>query len=189
MELKDVKAFLETNKDNEEVKNYLSELSKVTSEGVENYILTEEGKKWLGRHQDSFFTKGLETWKKNNLKKIVDEEIKKRNPGETEEQKKIRELEERLNQKEAAEKRQILLNKSLQIASEKKLPVEILDYFLGEDEESTMKNIEKLETVLNKQIETAVNERLKNGDYTPPCGDKGNGDYTLSSAIEAYYKK
>jgi len=174
MELKDVKAFLETNKDNEEVKNYLSELSKVTSEGVENYILTEEGKKWLGRHQDSFFTKGLETWKKNNLKKIVDEEIKKRNPDETEEQKKIRELEERLNQKEAAEKRQILLNKSLQIASEKKLPAEILDYFLGEDEESTMKNIEKLETVLNKQIETAVNERLKNGDYTPPAGGSDN---------------
>ncbi len=176
MDLQEIKAYFETNKDNVEVQNYLSELSKVTTEGVEQFVTTDEGKKWLGKHNDSFFTKGLESWKKNNLEKLISDEVAKRNPQETPEQKKIRELEERLNQKEAEEKKQTLLNKSLLIADEKKLPKDILEFFLGDTEESTVKNLESLEGVFSKNVEALVNERLKSGNYTPPNG--GNADET-----------
>jgi len=179
MELKDIKAYFETNKDTEEIKTYLAELSKVTNEGVEQFISSEDGKKWLGKHNDSFFTKGLESWKKNNLEKLISDEVSKRNPQETPEQKKIRELEERLNQKESEEKRQTLLNKSLLIADQKKLPKEILEHFLGDSEESTIKNLELLEGVFTKHVEALVEDKLKSG-YKPPAGG-GKGDKALTT--------
>lgn len=179
MDFNEVKTWMETNKDQEDVKNYLSELSRVTAEGVEGFINTEDGKKWIGKQNDSFFTKGLESWKNNNLEKIIEEEISKRNPAETPEQKKIRELEQRLNQKEADEKRQILKNQALTLATSKKLPVNIIDFFLGDSEDSTTQNLTKLEEVLNKHITAAVEERFKNG-YKPPTNSNTAAIMTLA---------
>lgn len=173
MNLQEIKTYLETNKDNEDVKNYLAELSKVTVEGVDSFINTEDGKKWIGKHNDSFFTKGLESWKKNNLDKLISDAVAKANPQETPEQKQIRELTERLNKKESDEKRQVVKNHALTHANTKKLPIEILDFFLGEDEDTTTQNLIKLEEIFNKHIQTTVEERLKSGSYVPP-GDSGN---------------
>ncbi|SHK42172.1 DUF4355 domain-containing protein [Desulforamulus aeronauticus] len=185
MDLQEIKAYFQTNKDNEDIKNYLSELSKVTTEGVDQFVATEEGKKWLGKHNDSFFTRGLESWKKNNLEKLIFDEVAKANPQETPEQKKIRELEERLNQKEAQEKRQSLLNKSLLIADQKKLPKDILEFFLGDSEESTIKNLDSLEGVFSKHVEALVNERMNNGNYTPPNDAKGNDIKTIQETFRS----
>lgn len=118
---------------------------------------------------------------------MIDEAVTKANPQETQEQKKIRELEERLNQKEKAETRQALLNKSLVIADEKKLPKDLLEYFLGENEETTTKNIEKLETVFNKHVETVVNERLK-GDYKPPKSGNEHNKNVVDMNMDEYAK-
>lgn len=172
MELKDIKAFLETNRENEEVKTYLEELSKVTQEGVKQFVETEDGKKWLSKHNDSFFSKGLESWKTNNLQKLIDDAVAKANPAETPEQKQIRELTDRLNQKEAAEKKQMLLNKGILHADTKKLPKDLVEFLLGEDEQSTIANIDKLETVFNPYVNSQVEERLKSG-YKPSNDDKG----------------
>lgn len=177
MDLAEVKAYLETNKDQEDVKSYLAALSKVTIEGAKSFIEKEEGKKWLGSLNDSFFSKGLESWKENNLQTLIDDAVKKANPAETEQQKEIRLLKERLDQKESAEKRQGLINKALLVADEKKLPKDLVEFFLGDDEENTTKNLDKLGSVMNTFVQTQVDERLK-GTYTPPSGgsgDKGDG--------------
>lgn len=166
MELKDIKAFLETNKEQEDVKAYLSELSKVTVEGVEQFIESDEGKRWLQPKLDKNFTKGLETWKNGNLQKIIDEAVAKANPEETPEQKQIRELTERLNQKEAQEKRQVLLNKGLLVADEKKLPKDLVEFLIGEDERTTIANLEKLESIFDPYVTKQVEEKLKGG-YKP----------------------
>jgi len=184
MDINEIKTFFETNKDNEDVKNYLSELSKVTVEGVEKFISTEEGKKWLSKQNDSFFSKGLETWKKNNLEKLINDEVAKRNT-ETPEQKQIRELTERLNKKEAEEKRQMLINKGLLKMDEKKLPKELIEFFVSNDTENgeqiTYKNLETLEKVFNTHIEAAVKARLGEG-YKPPTGN-GSGADSLQEQI------
>lgn len=177
MELKDIKAFLETNKENEEVKAYLSELSKVTAEGVEQFVGTEEGKKWLQPKLDKNFTKGLETWKTGNLQKLIDDAVAKANPSETPEQKQIRELTDRLNQKEAAEKKQTLLNKGILHADAKKLPKDLVEFLLGEDEKSTLANIDKLETIFNPYITSQVESRLKDG-YKPTNNTNTSGGIT-----------
>lgn len=171
MDLNEVKQFIEENKDNEEVKNYIGGL--ITPDRVEGYLNNDDGKKLLQPKLDSFFTKGLESWKGNNLQKLIDDAIAKSNPSETPEQKQIRELTERLNRKEGDEKRQVLLNKALLKADEKKLPKDVLEFFLGDDEESTVKNLDKLESVFSKHVETLVQERLKGSSYVPPKGGEG----------------
>lgn len=171
MDFNEVKSYIEQNAQSEEVSNYIKGL--VTPDRVSSFLDTEEGKKILQPKIDSHFTKGLDTWKNNNLEKLINDEIAKRNPQETPEQKQIRELTERLNKKEADEKRQVVKNHALTYANGKKLPVEIIDFFLGDNEENTTSNLTKLEEVLNKHITAAVEDRLKNG-YKPPTGDKSD---------------
>ncbi|OCZ52198.1 DUF4355 domain-containing protein [Dehalobacter sp. TeCB1] len=183
MDINEVKSYIEQNAQNEEVKNYIGGF--VTADRVNNFLDTEEGKKLIQPKIDGHFTKGLETWKTNNLEKIINEEVTKRNPAETEEQKQIRELTERLNKKEAEEKRQTLLNKSLLKADEKKLPKELVSFFLGDDEDGTYKNLDTLANVFNTHIENVVKERLGNDSYKPPK----NSNQTEADLIKEQIRK
>lgn len=170
MELKDVQEFIEQNKENEEVQGFIEGLSKVDVQRIQKLADEDKDiKSWLDSVKDKHSSKSLETWKTNNLQKLIDDA----NPAETAEQKMIRELTERLNKKEADEKRQTLLNKSLMFADEKKLPKDILEYFLGEDEDATKENLDKLESVFASHVEKLVQERLKDSSYTPPKGGTG----------------
>lgn len=184
MELKDVKEYLEQQKENQEVKAYLQDLSKIDVARMQTEIESNQDiKSWLDSEKDKHFNKGLDTWKNNNLQKLIDDAISKANPAETPEQKQIRELTERLNKKEAEEKRQILMNKALLKADEKKLPKEIVSYFLGDDEEQTDQNLTKLEEIFNQHITSAVEERLKGG-YKPPKNDDSKTDISKMSMDE-----
>lgn len=182
MDFLEVKTWLDQNAQTEEVKNYIGGL--VTADRVNSFLETEEGKKLIQPKIDSHFTKGLETWKTNNLEKLINEEVTKRNPAETPEQKQIRELTERLNKKEAEEKKQTLMNKGLLKADEKKLPKELVSFFLGEDEDTTYKNLDSLATVFNAHIENVVKERLASG-YKPPK----NNDQTETDLIKEQIRK
>ena len=72
-----------------------------------------------------------------------------------------------------------MLNKSLIIADEKKLPKDIIKYFIGEDEETTNKNLEALESVFSSHVETLVQERLKDKSYTPPKNGGSDGKISM----------
>jgi hypothetical protein len=160
MDLQAVKQFLEEQKDNEEVKSYLQGLSQVTPDGVSAFLDSEEGKKLLQPKLDSYFTKGLETWKSNNLKKLVDEEVKKQNPPANPLEQELHDL-----------KRQLLLKdlkaQAMNVATEQKLPVKLVDYFVGEDEESTLTNLKTLQEVFDHHLNERVQEQLKSGGIDP----------------------
>lgn len=100
MNLAEIKAWLEANKSDSEVSAYLGELSTPTVEGVEGFLDTPEGKKVLQPRLDSNFTKGLNSWKEKNLDKLVDEEVKKRNPDKTPEQLEIEKLRKQIEDAE-----------------------------------------------------------------------------------------
>lgn len=172
MNLEEIKAFFESNKESEDVKNYLQGLSKVTSDGVTTFLETDEGKKLLQPKLDSYFTKGLDTWKNNNLQKLIDEEVSKKLPNETPEQKQLNELKQKLVQMEQEKTRETLKNKALSIASEKKLPTSLIDFLIGQDEETTTANLSKLEEVWNSQLQVLVDEKLKSSGTSPKDGDK-----------------
>lgn len=163
MELAAIKAFLEENGSNPEVQQFVEGLNPITPEKVKNFAgANPEIQGWLQSQKDSHFDKSIETWKKNNLDELVMGKVKELYPEETEEQKRIRMLEQKLAEAEGKEQREALRNKALTIATEKKLPTNLLDHFLGEDEETTLANLAKLEETLNPWVESQVNAEVEN---------------------------
>lgn len=167
MKLEEIKAYFETNKDTEEVKNYLAGLSKPTPEGVTAFLDTAEGKKLLQPKLDQHFTKGLETWKEKTLPSLLEEEIKKKFPAETEEQKRLRKLEEELAKERQARVKSELINKATTLATQKGLPVDLVSYFVGQDEDTTVGNLTALETTWQQAIEKAVEAKFKDNGRSP----------------------
>ncbi|MCR1833140.1 DUF4355 domain-containing protein [Oceanobacillus caeni] len=174
MNLEEVKQYLEVNKEQEDVKAYIEGLSQVTPDGVKTFLETDEGKKLLQPRMDSYFTKGLETWKGNNLQRLIDEEVAKLNPQETSEQKRIRELEAKIEKAELARTREALKNKALSTLSEKKLPTFLVDQLVGNDEESTNEKLSQFEEVWNTQKEEFFKNKVQsfgNSGTNPVKGD------------------
>lgn len=168
MNLEDVKKFFEENKDNEEVKAYLADLKKVSVQEVQQMLVeNEELKRWFDSEKDRHFSKGLETFKQKTMPKLIEEEIKKRFPEADPKDVKLKELEAKIQQMEQEKLRESLKNKALTLATEKKLPIQLIDYFIGQDEESTLQNLAKFEEVWTQNLQALVEEKLKTSGVNP----------------------
>lgn|GEM_PF-427979 len=170
-----VKQFLTDNKDNEHVKAFVGELSTPTAEGVKGFLETDEGKKLIQPRLDQHFTKGIETWKANNLESLIGEEVKKRNPDKTPEQAQIEKLQKQIEDAEKARHREALVNKALKVAKEKNLPDGIIDFFIGEGEEKTLENLTKFEETYTKGVQAAVETKFKESGRHFPGNSSGGG--------------
>lgn len=135
--------------------------------------------------------KGLETWKSNNLPKEIDKRIKELYPEETEEKKQLRELNAKIEKMEAEKLREVLKNKALTIAADKKLPInKIVDLFISDNEEATVANIGRFEEIFGTSVQSAVEERLKSNGYTPPNnGGQNKQPQNLNEALKNYYSE
>jgi Domain of unknown function (DUF4355) len=171
MNLEDIKKYFNDNKDDKEVQGYLGELSAVSADKVKGFLQTDEGKQLIQPDLDRYHNKSLNTWKENNLDALVEAEVQKRNPDKTPEQLKIEELEKKIADAEKASTREKLVNKALKVAKEKNLPDSVIDYFIGENEESTLKNLSVLEESFTGALKTAVDERFKAGGRDVPGGN------------------
>jgi len=169
MTLDDIKKYLQENKDTAEVREYIKGL--ITPEKVSEYLETEEGRKLIQPKIDANFTKGLETWKTNNLQKMLDEHankvIEEKFPAESTEQKQLRELQQRFEKLEKEKTKEALKSKALTLATQKNLPIDVVDYFVGQDEESTISNISKFENVFNNSVKAIVENKFKEGGRKP----------------------
>lgn len=184
MELKEALELIGKNLEAPEVKEFTTKfnpLAAVTKDNVGEFV---EKNDTLKSYRDSFHTKGLETWKANNLKKLVDEEIAKANPQETPEQKKIRELEARLNEEASARKKESLKNLAIKKLTEKKLPVDIVDNLIGSDEESTEKTLSAYEQALESYKKALTEQLLKNNGRDPINPEPAPGMITREQARE-----
>lgn len=167
--------------------------SVLTPDNITGYLDSEEGKKLLQPKLDSYFSKGLDTWKNNNLQKLIDEEVSKRNPAETPEQKAIRELQQQMAQATAEKVRaeQIALGQS--IASEKGLPTSLVPYFIGDNESDTRNKLNFLELEYKSTLEKQVEERLKGTNSAPKVningGQAGNADASKVDFMKMSYKE
>lgn len=168
MSLEELKQFLEDNKEDKEAQEYLEGLYLVPKK-VKAFLETDAGKKLIQPALDSYFTKGLETWKEKTMPSLIEEEIKKKFPDETEEQKRLRKLEEELAKERQARTKSELINKATQLATQKGLPVEVVHYFVGQDEDETVNNLTALENIWQANIEKVVSEKFKeNGRVVDP---------------------
>lgn len=188
MELQDIKQFFEENKDNEGVKNYLQELSNPTTDKVQSFLESEDGKKLLQPKLDAYFTKGLQTFKEKSMPKLIDEEIKQRFPEADPKDVQLKELEAQIKKMQKEKEYETLKNKAFSLASEKKLPINLIDFFIGQDEESTTNNLTKLEQVFNSHLQTAIEEKLKTNGTNLTEGNSSTSSNLEEMSFEEYAK-
>ena len=150
----------------EEYTNFITGL--ITSDRVKTYLDTDDGKKLLQPRLDKYHNKSLETWKANNLQGLVDARVKELHPDADPKDIEIERLKAELATKEREATREKLTNKALSIANEKGLPVDLISYFVGEDEDSTIENLDNLEKVFTNSVASTVEKKLKDTSYVPP---------------------
>ncbi|WP_425447748.1 DUF4355 domain-containing protein [Dethiothermospora halolimnae] len=169
------------------------EKNKITLDSVKKFLEeSEDGQKWLQSHTDSKVTKGIETFKEKSLPSLLDEQvnakIKELYPEETEEQKKLRQLEDELTNIKKEKTKESLKNKAISLANEKGLPIKLVDFFVGADEESTLKNLQSLEEVYNAAVQKAVEEKFKNNGREP-APSKAKTDEEAKKELETLAEK
>ncbi|MFL0194826.1 DUF4355 domain-containing protein [Clostridium sp. WILCCON 0269] len=189
MDLNEVKQFIETNKEQAEVKEYLQGLNKISVEGIEKFVAEDESaKKWLDSTKDKHFNKALETWKSNNLENLIDDEVKKRFPAKDEKEIQVEKLRNEIEKMKQEKLHETLISKAVKLASEKNLPVDLVDFFIADNEENTAKNISVFEENFNSSVQKAVETRLKGEGYTHPNSTMENmKPKNLNEALKNYY--
>lgn len=135
--------------------------------------------------KDSHLTKGLKTWQENHLQKYVDDEIAKRFPDETPENKELASLKAKLQEMEHQAKYKELSNEALKYATDKKLPTDVVEYFIGDDKDSTIANLDKFAEIFETSLESQVKERLGKQSYKPKgeSHNEGVGDIDLMKIV------
>ena len=164
--LKELKQFENT----DEYKTFVNGL--VNDERVTAYLDTDGGKKLMQPRLDSHFSKSLETWKSNNLDKLVNEKVKELYPEADPKDTELAAVKAELEKMKSESLRKDLTNKALKIANEKGLPTDLVDFFIGSDEKATNENITKFEKAFNDSVGSAVQKKLKDSSYVPPEGDE-----------------
>lgn len=168
MDFNELTAELEKFKGQESYENYISGL--ITADRINSFLDTDNGKKLIQPKMDSYFSKGLDTWKSNNLEKLVSDKMKELYPEQDPKDLELKKVMQELENIKREATRKDLQNKALKIATEKKLPVELIDYFIGNDEDMTMKNLETLEKVYNSSLSSGIDSKIKDNTYIPPSG-------------------
>ena len=176
MDLKEIKAYFNEHKD--EFENYVGE---ILPDRVKSYVETEDGQKLIRPYVDKNFDKGLKTWQENNLQKMIDAEVSKRYPAETNEQKSLKELQQKIEGLERDKRRETQKNRAITYATQKGLPLELIDHFVGDEDGTTDSNLQKLEKVFSETVKDHVAKVFKGGGTTPPGTPPAGGKYTKES--------
>lgn len=165
----------------------------LTPEGVGQYLDTEDGRKLLQPRLDKHFSKGLETWKQNNFEKElqerVDRKIKELYPDQSPEGKKLRELEQKI---EEAERRRLLSELKSVVTTEataKGLPVELAHFAIADTEEKTKENLAKIDAAFKAAVQAAVKEKFKESGRDVEPGEKEPSDLGKMSMAEYVAKR
>lgn len=132
---------------------------------------------------DGKITKGIETFKTNTMPKLIEAEVLKRSgDNETPEQKAIRELQTKLDNMEKEKARAEMVAKFKDTLTEKKIPSKLIDFVLGDDEDSTNTNITLFEDTMKSYINSQVQDKL-NGGYKPPTKEETATAKTYESLL------
>ena len=189
MDIKALLEFLKKNNASEETIKYVEELKLVDVNTVKDFLNNDaDGQKFLKSHTDSQVTKGIDTFKEKTMPGLIEDEIKKQFPAETEEQKKMRELENNQKKLEGEIKQKDLLNDAISYATEKGLPTKFIGSFIGEDKEATIANIDSFGETYSGAITKAVEDKFKeNGRSGSGSGEDAPGQDYEKMTDEEYY--
>lgn len=139
----------------------------------------------LDSEKDKHHNTALETWKTNNLQGLIDNAVKAANPTETPEQKRIRELEEKISNNEKKEKLNALKEKAMEHVSSNGLPLKFatkyINRFLEDDENLTATALDELKSDLDAIVAEQIDAKFKENGGTPPPGGSGSGPVNIKT--------
>ena len=139
---------------------------------------------------DDAIAKAKDKWEKEYQKKAEDAKKEADRLSKlSEDERKKAELENTRKELEAKEKElqtKELKLEMVKVLSDRKIPVEFMDFLISEDSESTMKNITTFETALKKLVEAQVNEKLKG--KAPKAGDGSGGTGGGAGVENGFFK-
>ena len=187
MNLEDVKKYLEENKENEEVVDFMKSIQQpITRDTVEMWCQDGEGRSWLDRNCDIYATKAVNTarenaiakFKENELPKIIDDAIKaKSNEGLTPDQLKIKELEEKMAKYEAEKQEALRLETNRSKLKESGLNTDLARFIKEDDDIDFFKNL------INNSVKSGIQAKLGDSNYKPPV------DNNLSTITKKQFNK
>lgn len=173
MTFEEVKKYLEENKETEEIKSYLDSFKVNPTLEVFKDLVTSDSNfmSFMDSEKDKHLSKGLETFKTNNLQKLIDEKVKELYPEEDPKDSEMKKLQQKIEQMEKDSRRKELTNLALKKVTEKKLPTDLIELLVASDEESTLNNIESFEKVFGERIESMISQKMKDNAYEPPANN------------------
>lgn len=212
---KEIAKLLESLKDDDDIDETVSksDLGKalasngLTLEAFKKKANDADFKAYLDSIKDNHAKEYLNTWKTKNLQKLVDDEYYKKHPEEKKDANtiKIEELTKKLEENERATKLEKVKSSTLKALTDKKLPSELLNLIVSDDEVKTNNALTTLEGIFKTHDESLKADFIKGNMYTPGGdpngGDKSTGGYAqqiadsmakentnLEQARESYFK-
>lgn len=186
--IQEVKDYLETNKESEDVKSLISGYNPVT--GLKDDTVNDFLNKTpiLKTFYDKHVSKGIETYKENNkndLDKVkadaIDVYVKKNYPEITEEQKRIKALELGAVEDKNRIKSGEILTTGIEYATSKSIPIKLVKLIIGDSHESTQSNLDIVKDIILECEKKAVESFIKNNGRRP-----AEGDVTVDSLQKKY---
>ena len=190
MDINEIQSYLTSNAEVPEVKTYMNSFKvQPTLEVFKGLTNTNaDFKSFMDSEKDKHSTKGLETWKTNNLDKIYQERFIKENPSADPKDTQLAQLKAEFESMKNATAKEKLTNKTLKQFQDLKLPNELVDFIVSDDE-TTQKNIEMLKTLFAAHDEAIKTEFAKGGSYIPPSGKQDlNGKKAMEDEVAKYFK-
>ena len=156
----------------------------LTLDKFKNKLDEKEFKAFLDSEKDKYSAKAintaLENYKKKELPKVIADEIAKaKGEPQTEQEKQLLELQKKIEIMEKEKARAEMTSKYKSVLSEKSIPVDMIDFLLAGDDDTTISNIDLFEKAMNKYVEDKVTERLSNSNYEPKSNKDDKGKLSL----------
>lgn len=183
MELTELKTLLSENKDSDEYKSLIKEIfggseseAKYEEAGIRKFFKEDEtGKKLYTSILDSETDIRINKWKENNLNKLVADEVKKLNPDKSPIELELEQLKADLAKEKSEKIKKEQLNYAI-TNFDYKLPSEILEKFIGENDEQTKNNLtsfgEALKGVVTGEFKDFYKSTGKNPSIVKDKDDK-----------------
>lgn len=158
----------------------------INSIGLDQFKQVLEGNKEVKAYYqsalDSGIGKGVATFKEKTLPGIIEEELKKaNNKKKTPEQIELEELKAKFEALEKEKTKADMTSKYTKVLTEKGLNADLINFVLGENDETTTQNIESIEKIINGAVDNGVKNKLSSSSYTPPS--ESNVDNALNAQI------
>lgn len=158
-------------------------------EDFKKFMETEEGRKILNPMFDKRVSTAIETWKTNNIDKVVNDELVKRGFVQTDEQKKMMELENEIasirKEKEMAEKRAIALAE----LNANGLNATLADYIPHDSEESIRNGVTTFKSILDDLVAQEVKKKTAGTGAKPQGVNQPQPQLTTKDVMKMSYRE